>query len=114
MVTGVGEGSAAVSAIYQQIRGSLTVNVSPSSICIYNVQPQQISMAGGGGSAQVQVTVMAGCPWTAQSNASFMTVTAGAAGSGNGPVTFSVTANSGAPRSGTLTVAGLTITVNQN
>jgi hypothetical protein len=29
-------------------------------------------------------------------------------------VTFSVGANSGAPRSGTLTVAGLTITVNQN
>ena len=39
--------------------------------------------------------------------------TAGASGSGNGTVSYSVAKNSGAARSGTLTIAGQTFKVNQ-
>jgi len=59
------------------------------------------------------VTANAGCTWTATSNASFITITSGANSSGNGTVTATVAANTGIPRSGTLTVAGVTVTVNQ-
>jgi hypothetical protein len=60
------------------------------------------------------VTAGAGCAWTAVSNAASITVTSGASGSGNGSVVFAVLANNTTvARSGTLTVAGQTVTVNQ-
>jgi hypothetical protein len=40
-------------------------------------------------------------------------VTGGASGTGGGTVTYSVAANSGATRVGTLTIAGITYTVTQ-
>jgi hypothetical protein len=66
--------------------------------------------------ASVSVTAGAGCTWTATSNASWITVTGGALGNGNGVVTYAVAQYSGKPkrRSGTLTVAGQTLTVTQS
>jgi len=66
-----------------------------------------------GGSGSVGVTAASGCAWTATSNAAWITVTAGSAGDGNGTVAFAVAANSGAARTGTLTVAGQTFRVDQ-
>jgi len=67
------------------------------------------------GIGTVDVTAPTGCPWTAVSNSSFLTVTSGASGSGNGTVGYEVAQNStGVPRMGTLTIAGLTFTVNQS
>jgi hypothetical protein len=60
------------------------------------------------------VTSPAACGWTASSNASWITVTSGASGTGNGTVTYSYTANDGKDRKGTLTVAGRTFTLDQN
>ena len=55
-----------------------------------------------------------GCAWTAQSQASWITITSGASGSGNGTATFSVASNSGGlARTGTVTVASRTVTVTQ-
>ena len=61
----------------------------------------------------VGVTAATGCAWTGVSNASWITVTSGASGSGPGTVAFSVAANTGAARTGTLTIAGQTFTVTQ-
>jgi hypothetical protein len=47
------------------------------------------------------------------SNAGWITVSSGANGSGNGTVTFTVAANTGAARTGALTIAGQTYTVTQ-
>jgi hypothetical protein len=54
------------------------------------------------------------CAWTARSNDSWITVTAGASGTGNGTVRFTVAANPGKKRNGTLTVAGDTVRVEQD
>ncbi|HUP39940.1 MAG TPA: BACON domain-containing carbohydrate-binding protein [Vicinamibacterales bacterium] len=62
---------------------------------------------------QVDVTTQAGCAWTAASQSSWMTVSKGASGTGSGPVELAVAGNTGAQRSGTLVVAGQTITVDQ-
>jgi hypothetical protein len=51
--------------------------------------------------------------WTATSNASWLTVTGGAAGTGNGAVTYSVAANAGGERTGTLTIGGRPFAVTQ-
>ena len=51
--------------------------------------------------------------WTAASTATWITITAGGGGAGNGTVEFSVSTNTGAPRSGIITIAGQTFTVSQ-
>jgi hypothetical protein len=62
----------------------------------------------------VAVSGVAGCARTATSAAPWITVVAGASGTGSGAVTFNVASNSAAaPRSGTLTIAGLPFTVTQ-
>jgi hypothetical protein len=77
--------------------------VSPAS--------QSFAAAGGGGSAAV--TIPGGCGWTAASNASWINITAGANGSGNGTVNYVVAANSGVNRIGTITIAGQPFVVRQ-
>jgi hypothetical protein len=59
------------------------------------------------------VTTTVGCAWTASSTAQWITISSGQSGTGSGSVGFSVAANAGAARSGTVTVAGQTATVNQ-
>ena len=59
------------------------------------------------------VTAASGCAWTASSSVAWVTVIAGASGTGNGSVAFRVAANPGSVRTGTVTVAGQTFTVTQ-
>ena len=56
-----------------------------------------------------------GCAWTAVSdNTSWMTVTGGSSGTGNGTVSYTVAANTTtSSRPGTLTIAGQTLNVMQ-
>ena len=86
---------------------------TPAPACTYLVGPLNAEIAATGGIGTVVVSAAAGCAWTANSNAAWVTVTSGASGSGNGPVTFSVAANPGGARSGTLTIAGQAFTVTQ-
>jgi hypothetical protein len=74
------------------------------------------SFNANGGTASVAVTAPQGCPWTAISNASWITITSGAAGSGNGTVMYSVATYTGRPRkrNGTMTVAGRNFAVSQS
>ncbi|MGO9528785.1 MAG: choice-of-anchor tandem repeat GloVer-containing protein [Verrucomicrobiia bacterium] len=71
------------------------------------------SYGAAGGSSNVTVTSSNGCPWVAVSNDSFIIITGGANGTGNGTVSYTVTAYSGVPRGGTMTIAGQTYTVYQ-
>ena len=67
-----------------------------------------------GGEIAFEVRAGPGCLWGAESHSDFLNVVAGAPGAGNGYVTIEIEANStGAERSGTLTVAGKTITLRQ-
>jgi uncharacterized protein (TIGR03437 family) len=81
--------------------------------CSYTLGATSASPAAAGGAATVTVTAGTGCAWTATSNASWITVTAGASGSGNGTAGYSVAANTGVARAGTMTIAGFTFTVSQ-
>ena len=84
-----------------------------SAPCAFAIEPTNQSIAAGGGSATVNVTTAAGCSWTAASQSQWITVTNGASGNGNGAVALTIAANSGAARTGTVTIAGQTYSVNQ-
>lgn len=85
----------------------------PSPGCNATISPTSQNIGAAGGAGTATVTSASTCQWTAASNASWITVTSGAMGAGNGSVAFSVAANSGAARTGTLTIAGRTFTVMQ-
>lgn len=84
-----------------------------SETCSYRLSSQGQSMGAGGGPASVNVTAPGGCHWTAASQAAWITVTAGADGSGDGMVNLSVAANPGGERTGTVTIGGQAFTVSQ-
>jgi hypothetical protein len=82
--------------------------------CSFTASPASQTIVAAGGAASATVTAGGGCGWTATSNATWLTITAGSSGTGNGTVSYTATANaSSISRSGTLTVAGQTVTVTQ-
>jgi hypothetical protein len=89
------------------------ITVSQGSGCAFSIAPTSASAPAGGGTGSVAVTTSAGCGWTSASNVPWLTVTSGASGSGNGTLQYSVASTSSVARSGTLTIAGQTFTVNQ-
>jgi hypothetical protein len=98
--------------------GTLTVGgqvftVSQAAGCTYSIDPASESIAAAGGAGGVNVHTTAGCGWNATSNASWISVASGGTGSGDGRVEFNVAGTTGPARSGTLTIAGRTFTVNQ-
>lgn len=84
-----------------------------TSSCSYTLSSSSFNIGAKGTTSSVSVAAGAGCGWNAASNASWLTVIGGAAGSGNGTVTYTVAANSGGTRTGTLTIAGQVFTVVQ-
>ena len=93
--------------------------------CTYGVSTSAIGMAAGAGTGSFEVVqqsdpVVCGgalqdrCVWTARSNVSWITITTSMPQTGDNPVSFSVTANTGSTaRSGTITVRTRVVTVTQ-
>lgn len=92
---------------------TVTQVAATANPCSYTIGAPDVAMAAQGGTGTVAVSTSAGCAWTASSNVAWVTVASGASGAGNGRVAFSVAANPGAARTGTVTVAGQTFTVTQ-
>lgn len=93
------------------------VQAGVSSICSFSVTPlSQVAPAAGGPLTPVRVVASSSsCKWGASVNAgSALQVTSGQSGAGNGIVSLSVSPNSGATRTLTATIAGQTVSVQQN
>ena len=93
--------------------GGQTFTVTQGVGCSYSISPSSQSVGGVGGTASVALTAPAGCSWTSSSNASWIAVSSGSTGSGNGLVQLVIAANADAARSGTVSIAGQTFTINQ-
>src|SRR5262245_33955026 len=52
--------------------------------CRFAIDPDNQSVNASAGTASVAVSTLNGCTWTAKSNASWITITSGAQGNGNG------------------------------
>jgi uncharacterized protein (TIGR03437 family) len=86
---------------------------TPAGNCTYAINPIGQAFATGGGTGVVNVNTQAGCAWGATSNNSWLAITASGGSAGPGAVNYTVAANTGLARTGSLTVAGLTFTVTQ-
>ena len=83
--------------------------------CAYSLSASTISLGhGAGSSATLTLTAPAGCAWAVSTTTTWITVVT-TTGSGDGSVRFSYQANTtGAARSGSLSIAGQTVTVSQS
>jgi hypothetical protein len=91
---------------------SVTQAAAAAAPCQYDVSPTSESFSANGGEGSVRIRAAGHCAWSAVSSAGWISVTAGA-GSGNGNARYSVAANTGAARSGTLTVGGTAVSITQ-
>ncbi len=90
------------------------VSVILAGSCTYSLSGSSQAVSAGSSTGVVTVSTAAGCAWTSVSNASWISIVSGTSGNGNGVVNFSIGANTTpGPRSGTMTIAGRTFTVNQ-
>jgi uncharacterized protein (TIGR03437 family) len=93
----------------------LTGTGRAAQACNFSVSSSRFDFETGGGRGRFNVATQSGCDWTAAGNASWITVTSGRAGSGNGTVRFHVADNTSlGARQGTITVEGENITVFQS
>jgi peptidase C25-like protein/Ig-like domain-containing protein/all-beta uncharacterized protein len=93
--------------------GNATSNAATLTVSTFSLSSTGQVFPSTGGTSSLNVIVAGSCAWTAVSNDSWITVTGGASGAGNGTVSYSVGANSGGARTGTITAAGLIFTVSQ-
>jgi uncharacterized delta-60 repeat protein len=98
--------------------GTITIAGSPFSVtqggCLFSVSPLQGAFTVNGGAGSINVSTEASCAWTASTSASFITITSGSTGPGNGMVDFMVAENTGPARAGAIDVAGQRITIYQS
>ena len=93
-----------VVSVRQDAQAPCTIDIAPGSAS-YNNDPATGSIA---------ITAPAQCAWSATSNASWLTVTSGSAGTGSGSVAYAVARNNdAATRTGTIVVGARTFTVTQ-
>jgi hypothetical protein len=95
---------------------ALAINQDGRAPCQYTVTATgNEDFPSSGGTGTVTVTAADGCAWTASSGDTWVTITSGASGSGNGTVSYSVAQQSVvANRDTMLTVAGQAVHVRQS
>jgi hypothetical protein len=85
--------------------------LNPATSCTYSISPTNTSVGAAASSGSFGVTTTAGCTWSAASAVTW--ITTNSSGTGSGTVNYSVAANSGAARAGTITVGGQTFSIAQ-
>ena len=96
------------------IAGQILSISQAGSTCSYSVSNPTTPVYGTGGVGSVSVTTASTCAWTASSDSNWLTIIAGANGTGNGAVAYSIAANSGPDaRTANLTVAGQTFPISE-
>ncbi|HJQ71235.1 MAG TPA: S8 family serine peptidase [Blastocatellia bacterium] len=95
--------------------GRLDIKAAVDSQQLGTISPTGQFFPQTGGEGMINVAAAAGINWTAVSNAPWISLTGATGGTGNGEVSYLVRDNmTGAPRQGTITVAGKTFTVIQD
>jgi hypothetical protein len=94
--------------------GGQIVRVEQGIGCSYTLGNAAFSIGSAGGTIDVPVSASPACPWTAATDSAWISIAAGASGSGAGVVSLRVAATDALTRSGTVTVAGRAVTITQS
>jgi uncharacterized protein (TIGR03437 family) len=92
---------------------SIRILKPASSTCTYSAAPTSILVSPSGGSVTVSLQTASSCAWTVSALPTWISVSGAASGTGSASVVFVVSPNPGAPRSGTLSIAGVSVIITQ-
>jgi uncharacterized protein (TIGR03437 family) len=87
--------------------------VPSGASCSASVGPTSFSAAALGGPLNVTIQTGASCAWAVQSLPAWITYSGSALGMGPAAITLVLAANTGAARSGTVSVAGIPVSITQ-
>src|SRR5882672_58639 len=87
---------------------------SEEKSCVPTLSQAGASQPVGGGTGSFNFSISSGCSWSATPSANWITINGATSGVGDGSVSYSVAANGGAQRVGTITVNGQAFTVTQD
>lgn len=82
--------------------------------CGFSLSPTSATVTAQGAQGLANVAAPATCPWFAKTTVPWISVSSGGSGTGNGSVSYSVNPNASAPRFGSLSIAGKTLTISQS
>lgn len=105
-------GSSSMTGLLIVAEQSFAIHLGSDS-CTYTLTSTSADWSPAGGSGATGVQTPGGCGWTAWSNNDWLAITKISRDNGAGGVTYSVAPNPGPARTGTLTIAGKTFTINQ-
>ena len=89
------------------------VSSSSGLVCTALVTPLSVQAGASGGSFSLAVQTPSSCAWTVANLPSWITAPNGAAGTGPGSASLLIAPDPGATRSATISVAGVSVAVNQ-
>ena len=102
------------SRFYRETGARARANLTLDGGCSYTLSASSIRPAPAAITGSINVIADPGCPWTATTTDSFITVTSGASGTANGTVSYAISVNANASnRTGTITIAGQPFMVTQ-
>ncbi|MGQ9578360.1 MAG: lectin like domain-containing protein [Candidatus Aminicenantales bacterium] len=85
-----------------------------SGSCSYSISPLSANYPSVGGLGNISVTAGSSCSWAAISQATWITITSGSSGTGNGTVNYQIATNSSPGlRQGQIIVAGQAFLISQ-
>ncbi len=86
--------------------------VTQVGACSYTVTPASLSVPSTGAAGTFSIGTTAGCSWAATGMPSWITIPSGQQ-TGPGPLSYAIATNTGAARSATLTIGGISVLVSQ-
>jgi len=89
------------------------VQFTPSTACAFTLSATTASHGADSSTGFVSVAAAAGCAWNVINTNAWVAIASGASGSGDGLVHYVLAANPAGNRTGAITVAGQTFTINQ-
>ncbi len=101
---------------FNKTGGRLNVGnaLANQTVCNFDLSTQNIAVRTKGGYYTVNMTAAQNCDYSIKSNTNWIKLSGSDVGSGNGSITFRVGVNPRISRTGTLTIAGQTVTVTQS
>ena len=91
----------------------IPVSITAGAPCTYNVTPATQTFTSALANGTISVTAGQGCAWAASTSSNWITITSGASGQSNGTVAYTVAANTGAARTGTIAIGDRITTITQ-
>lgn len=82
------------------------VELNQAVNCVYSLSAASVNIFSNGGSGTTNITTGTTCNWAATSPDSWINITGGNNGPGNGTISFTVSPNTGIARTGTILIGG--------